>query len=85
MIKNPPFHRTKLDDEQIEGDWVNVRLNKLERTLLEEIKEDFNIKADARALKLSAFIGRNVTQSLFSRKMLQYLFKKDRQRLEDYQ
>ena len=85
MIEKKPFERTRLDEEK-ETDTrevITISLNKEERAWLEEIKEDLNIKQDGKALKQAAFIGKNVTQALFCRKFLAYLFKKERSKLED--
>ena len=79
------FTRYKLDEEKaLEEDLVfSVRLNKEEQAWLEEIKKDLNIKANSKALKVAAFIGKNVLQSIFGRKFLRYLFKKERIKLDD--
>lgn len=85
-IKKKPFVSYTLEEDQKEkSDIVAVRLNKEERAELEEVKEDLNIKSDSKALKISGLkIGRNVIQSTFTRPLLKYLFKKDRQKLEDF-
>jgi len=83
MIKKKPFVKYNLEED---SNWrgFTVRINDQERQWLDEIKEDFNIKSDSKALKTAAFIGKNVSQALFGRKMLRYLFKKERQKLEDF-
>lgn len=86
VLKKKPFVSYTLEGEKKDKpDIVAVRLNKEERAKLEELKEDLNIKSDSKALKVSGLIiGRNVLHSTFTRPLLRYLFKKDRQKLEDY-
>jgi len=83
-IEKEPFVRYKLEEEkeQEEGEVFSVRLNKEEREWLNEIKEDLNIAQDGKALKTAAFIGKNVLQALFSKKILKYMFKNERKKLE---
>jgi hypothetical protein len=84
-IKQKPFTQYRDRDIQAKDDTFTVRLNPTERVWLEELKEDFNIKSDGKALKLAGLvIGRNVLHQTFSRSLMKYLFKKDRQRLEDF-
>ncbi len=84
-IKKAPFRSYTLEeDKKDRPDIFTVRLNKEERAWLEEVKEDLNIKSDSKALKIGAFIGKNVLHTLFTRPILRYLFKKDRQKLEDF-
>ena len=86
-LEKEKFRRYELEESLHEikyGRPISVRLNETERKWLEEIKEDLNIKSDSKALKYSALIGKNVLQSLLSRKILQYLFKNDRQKLDDF-
>lgn len=81
-IEQVPFRKYKLGEK---ADTFTVRLNEEERKLLEELKEDLNINSDSKALKVSGLIiGRNVLHSTFGRSLLKYLFKKDRQKLEDF-
>ena len=84
-IEKKPFVNYTLDeDKNTKTETITIRLNRSERSMLEEIKEDFNIKSDGKALKLAAEIGKNVTQGLLGRGRLQYLFKKDRVKLSDF-
>ena len=74
----------KLDEERDSFEPVfSVRINAEERVWLDEIKEDLNIKADSKALKVAAFIGKNVIQQQFGRTLLKYLFKKERDKLSN--
>jgi len=85
--KNPqPFVPFTLEEEkQLTPKKVfSVRMNEQEVLWLEEIKEDLNIKSDSRALKFSAWAGKNVLQRTFSRKILKYLFNPNREKLTDY-
>lgn len=84
MIENKPFYRTRLDEDKEKDtrEVITISLNKDERAWLDEIKEDLNIKQDGKALKMAAFIGKNVTQALFTRRFLAYLFNKERSKLE---
>lgn len=85
MIEKKPFINYTLEEEKKKTkDIFTVRVNLEERAMLEEIKEDLNIKSDSKALKISALIGKNVLQGTFSRPILRYLFKKERQKLEDF-
>jgi len=84
-MNDKPFYKTKLKEELDNSRQVfSVSINKQERDWLDEIKEDLNIKSDSKALKVSAFIGKNVLHSMFGRKFLQYLFKNERQKLTDF-
>ena len=86
-IEKEPFRRYDLDKSEHElkyGRPISVRLNDTERAWLEEFKEDLNIKSDSKALKTAALIGKNVLQGMLGRKILRYLFKNDREKLEDY-
>lgn len=84
-MNDKPFYKTKLDEElDSKRKLFTVSLNQQEQAWLEEIKEDLNIKSDGKALKTAAFIGLNVLHGMFGRKFLQYLFKKDRQKLSDF-
>jgi len=84
MIRKP-FQATKLEEDREPKELrpFTVRLNKEERMWLDELKEDLNISSDGKALKLGAFIGRNVLQAQFTRPVLRYLFKKERKKLSD--
>lgn len=83
-VDKQPFTSYTLDEDKGPGRVFTVRMNEKELAWMEEIKEDLNVKADSKALKMAAFIGKNVLQSLLGRKMLQYLFKKEREKLEDH-
>ncbi len=83
-IKKEAFRDYALDEDKIKPDIFSVRLNKEERDLLEEIKKNFNIKSDSKALKVSARIGYNVIRGMLGPKVMRYLFKKKRDKLEDY-
>ncbi len=78
-----PFKSYKIDDGKPK-DVFTVRVNSDERRMLEELKEDLNIKSDSKALKIGALVGRNVLHSIFTRSILRYLFKKDRKKLDEY-
>ena len=81
-LKQVPFRKYNLGKKE---DTFTVRLNEEERKQLEELKEDLNINSDSKALKVAGLIiGRNVLHSIFTRQLLKYLFKKDRQKLEDF-
>ena len=82
-LEKEPFRAYTLEEERGVGEIISVRLNAQERAILNEIKEDLNIRADSKALKIGAFVGLNVLHSLFSRKILRYLFKKERSKLGD--
>lgn len=84
MIEKENFRSYTLDEEKEEGDVISIRLNPEEKAWLEEIKEDFDVKSDGKALKFAAFVGKNVIQQAFGRRLLRFLFKKERQRLTDY-
>lgn len=84
-IEKKPFVNYTLDENKKPyKDVITVRLNQDERAWLEELKEDLNLKSDSTALKTGALIGKNVLQGTFTRPILRYLFKKDRQKLEDF-
>lgn len=87
LKRNKPFEKQTLDEEKPQNNKERIftmRLNLEEQKWLEEIKEDLNIKSDAKAMKFAAVVGRNVLQTLFGRSILRYLFKKDRVKLEHY-
>jgi len=82
-LMRKPFEPQKLEEDR-KKDTFTVRVNDAERKWLEEIKEDLNVASDSSALKFAAFVGRNVLHRTFGRKILRYLFKKERQKLEDF-
>jgi len=85
-LPKEPFRAYSLKEEREPDKYgrpISVRLNAEERAWLNEIKEDLDLKNDSRALKIAAFCGKNVLQAFFSRKILRYLFKKDRQKKDD--
>lgn len=85
-LPKEPFRAYSLKEEREPDKYgrpISIRLNAEERAWLNEIKEDLDLKNDSRALKIAAFCGKNVLQTMFSRKILRYLFKKDRQKKED--
>jgi len=85
MIKKKPFTSYTLEEDRSKHkDIFTVRVNVEERALLEELKEDLNIKSDSKALKTGALIGKNVLQHIFTRPILRYLFKSERIKLEDF-
>ena len=79
-IETEPFYKRQ---EGKKEDTFTVRMNPQERAWLQEIKEDLDIKSDGKALKMGAFIGRNVIQGTFTRAFLKYLFKKERSRFSE--
>ena len=81
---NSPFQRTTLGDKP-KYDTFTVRVNEIERRMLEKAKRDLDIKADSSIIKFLAKVGLNVLHNTFGSKELRYLFKKDRQRLSDYE
>lgn len=82
-LPKEPFVRYQLDEDIIEGEGViSVRLNQEETAWLQEIKEDLNIGSSSKALKTAAFIGKNVIQATFTRRLLKYLFKNQRAKLD---
>jgi hypothetical protein len=81
-LEKKPFVRYNLEDNS-KYSIFTVRLNSEEQAWLQEIKEDLNIHSNSKALKFAAFLGKNVLQAMFSRKILQYLFKKKRPKLTD--
>ena len=81
-LKKKPFVAYNIGEKKT--DTFTVRVNPEQRAWLEEIKEDLNIKSDSKALKIAAFVGRNVLHQLFTRPLLRYLFKKERVKLEHY-
>ena len=78
-IEQEPFRKYDPDSK---SDTFTVRLNEQERAWLEEIKENFDIKSDSTALKLAAFVGKNVLHQMFTPQLLKWLFKKERARKE---
>ena len=83
MIEKAKFNSFEVNSDYVKEDIISVRLNKEERAWLEEIKEDLNIRSDGKALKLSSFIGKNVVQAMFTRKILTYLFSDQRVKLNE--
>lgn len=81
MIEKQPFRRYNLEDTP--GEVISIRLNDDERKWLNSIKEDLNVKSDAKALKIAARVGRNVIHTMFDRRDWQYLFKKDRAKFKE--
>lgn len=85
MTKEHPFYPTRLEEERGKEnrEVFSVSINPEERIWLDELKEDLNVKQDGKALKMAAFIGRNVLHTTFTRKFLGYLFKKERSKFDD--
>ena len=81
-----PFVPMTLEEDKVftQEKIFSIRLNKEESFWLEQIKEDLNIKSDGKALKMAAFIGKNVLHGLLGRKILRYLFNPNREKLTDY-
>lgn len=83
-LERAPFTRYTSDEEE-RADTFTVRLNAEERLALEDLKEMLNVKSDGKALKIAGLVvGRNVLHGTFTKPLLMYLFKKDRQKLEDF-
>jgi len=82
-----PFTPMTLEEDKIftPEKVFSVRLNQEEALWLNEIKKDLNIKADGKALKLCAIIGKNVLLNTFGKQNLRYLFKKGREKLTDFE
>jgi len=80
-LKKQPFVKQNLKPKE---DTFTVRCNADDRELINWGKKVFDIKSDSKALKALASVGRNVLHGTFSDRFLQYLFKKDRERLTDY-
>lgn len=80
-LEQEPFTRYH---EEKRADTFTVRVNEEERKMIEELKELMNVKQDSKALKVAAKVGLNVLLSSFGKDTLRYLFKKDREKLEDY-
>ena len=80
-ISGKPFIKQNLKPKE---DIFTVRCNPEERQLVNWGKKAFDIKSDSKALKALAAVGKNVLRGTFSDKFLQYMFKKDRERLSDY-
>jgi hypothetical protein len=90
VIEKDPFTRYKTNEEKEEeeiqfGEIMTIRLNPVEKQWIEKWKKVLDIKSDGKTLKFLAEIGTNVLHSTFGDKKLGYLFKKDRQRLSDYE
>jgi len=81
---NYPFTRTTLD-EKPKYDTFTVRVNESERRMLQHAKKDLDIKGDSSAMKFLAKVGLNVLHKTFGTSEIRYLFKKDRQRLSDFE
>jgi len=85
MLKQKPFKPYKLEEERSKTSIViPVRVNIEEQAMIKAIKEGLNIHSDSKALKISARIGLDVLQSVFSGKTIKYLCSEKRERLTDY-
>lgn len=90
VIEKVPFTRYKTDEEKAQeeleiGEVMTIRINGKERTWLDQWKKVLDIKSDGKTLKFLAEVGTNVLHGTFGDKKLGYLFKKDRQRLSDFE
>lgn len=85
QLEREPFVQYNDRDEKPKSDTFNVRMGKkyLSRDDLEWLKEALDVRGDSTALKIAAMVGKNVLQNHFGKPILQYLFKKDRDRLSD--
>lgn len=72
-------------DENKKIDSFTTRLNNDERDWLNAQKKILNIKGDSTAMKVLAVAGSNVLHNTFGDRYLKYLFKKDREKLSDYE
>ena len=75
MIRNKPFTRQRLDEEQ-RDDIFTIRFNKEEREELDRFKRLINQSQDSTAIKISLFYASSVLHQEFSGKIGAKLFKK---------
>lgn len=87
MLEKEPFVNYKTQEEKEKEkdtrEVFSISLNAEERLWLNDLKQTLNIKSDGKALKVSAFIGRNVLHNVFGDGFLKYLFSKERTKFED--
>lgn len=81
-MNKEPFRSYTLDEERNgpKRDIFSVSLNPEERALLDQFKRNTHIPSDSKAIKLLAFTGANVINSVFGLKTLRYLASVDRTR-----
>lgn len=79
--KRMTFQSTRLEEEK--EDIISVRLNAEERALVDSLKKTFNVKSDSKALKIGAFVGKNVIHNTLGEGLSRYLFKNERAKSED--
>lgn len=84
VIKKAAFENTR-EEEDRKDDVFTVRVNADERAMLERMKQIFDTKQDSTALKSTFAVGYHVIHTMFGAPFAQYLFKKDRVRLTDYE
>lgn len=84
MLEKKPFVNYSLDEEKKDKpDIISLRLTDEERKKLNTTKLILNIPSDGTALKIMAEIGLNVIHSTFPPKILAYLTKEKRVRIDE--
>lgn len=83
-IQKQPFRPYKLEEERGEEVVKSIWLNKEDQQRLEKLKELLNVKSDSKAFKIALTVSLNLIGSLFGDKLARYLFKKERQKLDDF-
>lgn len=84
-IEKKPFKPYSLEEERGKRDQFTVELNSQQRVWLNDAKKVMDVKSDSVAIKILAHYGKNAMVNMFGDKDLTYLFKKERQRLTDYE
>ena len=73
MVKVPFRTYTLEEDKEDLGEVISLRINKEERALLEELKSLMNFTADAKAIKSSLVLAKNVIHGTFTAPFFRYL------------
>ncbi len=86
-LEKIPFNRTRTDEERAtdKSRTLNVRLYPDDDQVLKELRELFDIRSEGRIIKMALRGYLKVLQRHWDSKDLKYLFKKERDRMSDYQ
>ncbi len=86
-LERKPFETQRTDEERAtdKSRTLNVRLYPDDDKVLKELRELFDIRSEGRIIKMALRGYLKVLQRNWEPKDLKYLFKKERDRMSDYQ
>lgn len=80
VLEKQPFVRYKTDEEKAEEEYLNLtlRLNKLQKEMVEHLQEELGVEKPGTAIKIVLETGYNALHTTFGCHLLQSLFKNSR-------